>query len=184
MLFVDGENLTMRYQETLAEGRKPRNFVAHLQDIYVWSPRMTNIMYAGLPNVARVYYYTTVVGDRSKVDEIMQDLAALKFSSPSDTGMHTAQLVPFVFNKPKKSQKTRNVDIQIVIDMMRFSFSSAVDRIYLASGDGDYLPLISEVMRRGTQLELLAFKSGLNPKLTSAVDCLHLLDDFFFEDSC
>jgi uncharacterized LabA/DUF88 family protein len=182
MLFVDGENLTMRYQDTLKAGRKPRKAVTHLQDTYVWSPRVTHTQYSGLPNVVRVHYYTSVTGDHDKIDETCLALSRLSFASPSSDGYHNAQLVPTVFKKPKRSQKTRNVDIQIVIDVLRSSFTASVDRIYLASGDGDYLPLISEVMRKGTQLELLAFKSGLNPALESAVDRVHLLEDAFFED--
>ena len=182
MLFVDGENLTMRYQDILSSGRKPRRGVKHLQDTYVWNPRMTHGSYGGLPNVVRVYYYATVTGDQEKIEEIRLRLSGMSYASLSSGEMHSAQLVPVVFKKPKKSQKTRNVDIQIVIDVMRFSFGGAVDRIYLASGDGDYLPLINDVMRRGTQLELLAFNSGLNPALSSAVDRVHPLEDIFFED--
>jgi len=182
MLFVDGENLTMRYQETLAAGRKPRPSVVHLSDTYVWTQRVTHSPYANLPNVVRVHYYTSVTGDHDKIEEARQTLSKLAFASPGTSGYHNAQLVPTVFKKPKKSQKTRNVDIQIVIDIMRASFTGAVDRIYLASGDGDYLPLISEVMRKGTQVELLAFASGLNSALVPAVDRVHLLEDAFFED--
>ena len=90
--------------------------------------------------------------------------------------------MPIIFKKSSKSQKTRNIDIQIVIDVMRFAFTDSIDRIYLASGDGDYMPLIMEVMRRGKQVELLAFSSGLNGELSSIVDRVHRLDDSFFEE--
>ena len=182
MLFVDGENLTMRYQETVSAGRTPRKSVEHRPDTFVWSSRVTQTQYSGLPNLARVHYYTSVTGDYDKVEETRLALSRLSFASESTQSRHTAQLVPVVFKKPKKSVKTRNVDIQIVIDVMRYAFSGAVDRIYLASGDGDYLPLIAEVMRKGTQVELLAFQSGLNPALQSAVDRLHFLEDAFFQD--
>ncbi len=65
---------------------------------------------------------------------------------------------------------------------MRYAFTDAVDRVYLATGDGDFIPLISEVMRRGKQVELLAFSSGLSPLLRSRVDRLHIIDDIFFKD--
>jgi uncharacterized LabA/DUF88 family protein len=106
------------------------------------------------------------------------------FASPNAwAGSLSGQLVPVVFKKPKQSTKTRNVDIQIVIDVMRYSFAGAIEKVYLASGDGDYLPLIQEVMRRGTQVELLAFQSGLNPSLKKSVDRLHFLEDAFFEEA-
>jgi uncharacterized LabA/DUF88 family protein len=182
MIFVDGENLTMRYQESVASGRKPKGAVQHLQDTYAWSPLITHNRYSGLANVLRVHYYTSVTGDHDKVDETRAALSQMGFATQTGNGFHNGQLVPTVFKKPKQSKKTRNVDIQIVIDVMRYAFTGAVDKIYLASGDGDYLPLIQEVMRRGTQVEVLAFKSGLNPSLKPAVDRFHLLEDAFFED--
>jgi uncharacterized LabA/DUF88 family protein len=63
---------------------------------------------------------------------------------------------------------------------MRFAFTDEIDRVYLASGDGDYLPLIEEVMRRGKQIELLAFSSGLNYTLPYSVDSFNELDIVFF----
>jgi uncharacterized LabA/DUF88 family protein len=53
--------------------------------------------------------------------------------------------------------------------------------VYLASGDGDYLPLLQEVMRRGKQVEVLAFSSGLNEQLTYSVDRFLSLDEVFFD---
>ena len=55
--------------------------------------------------------------------------------------------MPVVFKKPKQSQKTRNVDIQIVIDVMRCAHSDQFEQIYILSGDGDYLPLVRELGR-------------------------------------
>jgi uncharacterized LabA/DUF88 family protein len=85
-----------------------------------------------------------------------------------------------VFKKPARRQKTRNVNIQIVIDMVRFAFTDEVERVYLASGDGDYLPLIAEVMRKGKQVEILAFSSGLNSAVPYSVDRFFSLDNVFF----
>jgi len=73
------------------------------------------------------------------------------------------------------------VDIQIIIDVMRHTFSQSYDVIYLFSGDGDYLPLIEEVMRQGKQVYISAFSSGLNEKLISRVDMFTPLDEDFFE---
>ena len=65
---------------------------------------------------------------------------------------------------------------------MRYVFTDAIDRVYLASGDGDYAPLTTEVMRRGKHVELLAFSSGLNSALLPLVHRVHNLDDQFFKD--
>lgn len=47
------------------------------------------------------------------------------------------------------------------------------------SADGDYLPLIQEIMRQGKQVNLGAFSSGLNPQLPVAVDNFYDLDEIF-----
>lgn len=182
ILFVDGENLTMRYQDMLATGRTPRQGIAYEQGTYIWSDRLTNKPYNGLPDLVRVHYYTSVVGDSDRVECTQRDIAAIHFASQGPDRRHEGQLVPLVFKKDKKSKKTRNVDLQIIVDVMRYAFTDAVDRVYLATGDGDFIPLISEVMRRGKQVELLAFSSGLSPLLRSRVDRLHIIDDIFFED--
>lgn len=180
ILFVDGENLTMRYQALLAAGMRPQQDVVHEQDVFVWHPKITRNVNFQLVKVVRVCYYTSIVGDEQQVTEVKRKLAQIQFETRADDGGMSGQIVPVVFKKPSKSQKTRNIDIQIVIDVMRFAFTDEIDRVYLASGDGDYLPLIQEVMRRGKQVELLAFSSGLNNALPYSVDNFFNLDPVFF----
>jgi uncharacterized LabA/DUF88 family protein len=182
ILFVDGENLTLRYQAMLAAGSVPRKGVIHTQDVFVWHEKID----VDLRKVIRVCYYTSIVGDEPQVVDIKKQLSQIQFTTIADDGGISGQIVPVVFKKPSKSQKTRNVDIQIVIDIMRYAFTDEIDRVYLATGDGDYLPLIQEVMRRGKQVELLAFSSGLNTTLPYSVDRFFDLDTVFFgeEDDC
>lgn len=181
ILFVDGENLTMRYQAMVGDKRVRRANVAHWPDVYVWHPELTRNADFQLRKVVRVCYYISVVGDDPQVVEVKRTLSQIQFETIGDDGGIAGQIVPIVFKKPAKHQKTRNVDIQIVIDVMRFAFADAIDREYLATGDGDYLPLIEEVMRRGKQVELLAFSSGLSNSLSYSVDNFFNLDPVFFE---
>lgn len=183
ILFVDGENLCMRYQEMLSAGYSPRPGIVHRPDTFVWHGRMTRTVNFQLCKIVRVCYYTSVVGDEPQVIEVKQQLSQIEFESRGDDGGMGGRILPVVFKKPAKSKKTRNVDIQIVIDIMRFAFTDAIDRVYLASGDGDYLPLIKEVMRRGKQVELLAFSSGLNEALRYSVDNFYSLDEVFFANN-
>lgn len=180
ILFVDGENLTMRYQAMVAAGSVPREPVFHVPDVFVWHEKITQNSHFELYKVIRTCYYASVVGDEKQVIEIKRQLAQIQFTTVADNGGISGQIVPIVFKKPARSQKTRNVDIQIVIDIMRFAFTDEIDRVYLASGDGDYLPLVEEVMRRGKQVELLAFSSGLNGALPYSVDRFFNLDSVFF----
>jgi uncharacterized LabA/DUF88 family protein len=72
------------------------------------------------------------------------------------------------------------VDISIALDALRHSYHRDVEAIWLFSGDGDYLPLIKDIMRNGTQVWLGAFSSGLNPALPPSVDRFVDLDQWFF----
>ena len=168
----------MRYQDMVASGRKPDPKVVHIADTFVWHPQV--IRWHELRKVIRVGCYTSVVGDDARVTEVRKSIAQTSYWSMADDSAMHGQIVPIVFKKPSRSQKTRNVDIQIVIDVMRYTFTDEIDRVYLASGDGDYLPLLQEVMRRGKQVEVLAFSSGLNEQLTYSVDRFLDLDQVFF----
>lgn len=179
ILFIDGENLVFRYQEMLSAGRKPLPDVVHLPDVLVWHKRMTT--YAAFL-FTRVCYYTSVVGDDDAVAATNAQIAKIVFRcSPNVEMDFTGQLVPRVFKKPAKSKKTRNVDIQIIIDVMRSAHATAHDLIFVASGDGDYLPLFEEVMHTGKQLYVAAFSSGLNPAIPYSVDEFFELDLLFFQ---
>lgn len=172
-LFVDGENLVLRYQAMLLAGRMPAEGVVHKKDVYVWHPGMASYFNNGF---RRINYYTSVVGAEELVTNTRAEIAAQRYQA----GSVMAQLVPFVYKKENRRDKNRNVDIQIVIDVMRASSADAYDLIFLASGDGDYLPLIAEAMRAGKQVFAAAFSSGLNPAIASSVDKFINLDEFFF----
>jgi len=181
MIFADGENLVMRYQDMVAAGRKPKSTVKHIQDSFVWSPKIT--LWSCF-DVQRVNYYTSVVGDDQKIHQMSDSISQVGYSFTYDPDPEipeaSAQIVPLVFKKDRQSRKTRNVDIQIIIDVMRHAISHDIEIVYLLTGDGDYLPLIHEVMRHGKQVYLSAFSSGLHPRLRSSVDLFSSLDDDFF----
>ena len=185
VIFADGENLVFRFQKMLDDGRRALPEVVHVPDCYVWSP--TIIWDPNHPEcqlISRIYYYTSVTGDDSRVAEVRSSLSQIEYMcrpDPTNFGVvRHAQLVPVVFKKPSQSEKTRNVDIQIVIDVMRCAHSDQFEQIHILSGDGDYLPLLKEVAHLGKQVRLSAFSSGLNSDLRSNVDRFTLLDDAYF----
>lgn len=78
------------------------------------------------------------------------------------------------------AEPPKPLDINITIDVMRHAYTDAVDVVYLLSGDGDFVELVSEVARSGKKVCLGALSSGLEPRLRYAVDRFILLDDLFF----
>lgn len=179
--FVDGENLVMRYQAMVDAGANPREGVVHVPNSFVWHPDVTTW---SCFDMQRVTYYTSASGDQQNVADLRKRIAGTHFdySHEFDHGVPqgSAQLVPKVFHKITKSQKTRNVDINIVIDMMRAAHTSSVELLLLLSGDGDYLPVIEECMRQGKTVWAMSFSSGLNQNIPTSVDLYVDLDDIFF----
>lgn len=135
-------------------------------------------------DIQRVTYYTSATGDQKKIDEIRYRIGKTTFEFDhefdNDIPKGSAQLVPRVYHKASKSRKTRNVDINIVIDMMRAAHTNSVELLMLLSGDGDYIPVIEECMRQGKTVWCCSFSSGLHPSLPSSVDLYETLDDILF----
>ncbi len=182
MCFIDGENIVMRYQAMVEEGHLPNAKVIHEKDCFLWHPQITTW---SMFNFVRVNYYTSTTGDALRIEALKNKIAGVEYSSAytHENGVPdaTAQLVPHVFHKPSKNTKTRNVDLQISIDVLRAAHLSNVELIYILSGDGDYVPLIQEVSRYGKEVWLGAFSSGLSPKLRYNVDVFQPLDEFSFK---
>lgn len=190
IFFIDGENLVMRYQSMVEEGRKPLNGILHERDIYVWH---SDIIKNEIRNILRVTYYTYATGSEEKLLEIKKQIQSIQYQFSGEKsggggrygGAHQTRgmgnVIPCVFKKNQQSAKRKGVDIQMTIDMLNSSLMENVDALYLLSGDGDFVPLIREVMRRGKQVYVMALSDGLNPELQVTADGFELLDSKIFQ---
>lgn len=187
MYFVDGENLVMRYQAMAANGQEPKENVIHEPDVFVWRDGVIGLSSARRPfdDIIRVTYYASCVGSDEDIAKVRQSIKKLTYrfraGMPTVAGTDTATIYPRVFKKPKKAMKSRAVDINITIDILRHTFDDSVDRITLISGDGDFIPLAEEVMRKGKLFTVMALSSGLNPNIPDSVDDFYCLDSEFFQ---
>lgn len=177
LAFLDGENLVARYQSSLEAGKVARPDVVHELDCFVWSPAFTQW---SLLNVVRVTYYAVVAGAEDRRTQI--EGAIGKLSYVCSDGQHTgsASVVPRVYRKESKERKSRILDIEITIDVLTAARDTPVDSILIASGDGDFAPLLREVQRTGKQVYLAAFSSGLSARLQANKDVFIDLDKLFF----
>lgn len=64
--------------------------------------------------------------------------------------------------------KKADWDVGIVIDAIRTAPS--VDVIVLASGDGDFIPLVEYLKNQGKRVEVIAFGRSASSKLQEAAD--------------
>jgi hypothetical protein len=178
MMFVDGENLTIRGQQfaaasglTLSEGRYWK------QDVYLWLPnlrgRQTRLMSGQIGHVSqtavRAHYYTSVTGDENLMLATQHALWELEFQ-------------PEVFKKPK-GQKSKGVDITLARDMLSHAYQDHYDIALVVAGDGDYVPLVDAVKKTGKIVALSFFGDayGLNESLKLAADDFFDLSSWFVE---
>jgi uncharacterized LabA/DUF88 family protein len=180
IVFIDGENLTIRYQGMVGEGRVPHASVVHRADVFVWNTQFA--LGEGIPgidtDILRVNYYTSAAGDEQTIADVRDEIASHRYGHYGDC-YGWCQLYPRVYKKENRSRKSRLVDINVTIDVMRSAYTNAVDVVYLFSGDGDFIELAAEVARSGKKICLAAFSSGLNPKLKAVADRFILLDNLF-----
>lgn len=173
MVFVDGENLVFRYQSMLKRGFIPRDDLVHEPDVYVWNESFT--LLAQQHEILRVTYYTYAIGDDTRLDAIRKELRTQRFARHMASRLPNS-VTPCVFKKLARGQNGKGVDIQLTVDVLSHVYKGNVDAILLLSGDGDYGPLIDEVLRNGVQVFLSAFSDGLNPTLRDRVDNIYELD--------
>lgn len=176
---VDGENLVFRYQEMLRHGRVPYEDNVHVTDAFVWNPRLL-----GAPitfDVIRVTYYTSVTGGTERAPAVKDAIQAQMYSCGDERTRSWHRLNAAVFSKSAQSKKTKLVDMRICIDALANTMNANMDVLYLVSGDGDFVPLVEEVMRHGVRVRVLALGDCVADSMKSAGDEFAYLDDMLFK---
>lgn len=178
MVFIDGENLVHRFQHMVTKGWVPHTRdLAHIPDSVIWH---SGFSIDGMTHeILRATYYTYVVGDTSRVEEVEAQIRGLPFNRHRNSPLPN-QLTPRVFKKEKKTAKSKGVDIAMVVDILVHVHAGNLDTVLLLSGDGDYIPVMTEVQRSGKQCYVAAFSDGLNPKLPIVADAFSCLDSTAF----
>jgi uncharacterized LabA/DUF88 family protein len=188
MLFVDGENLTIRGQKVaefyglqLKEGNLwQRDAFMWLKNVpahhFIWAPELNSSggYKSGNERVAatRCYYYTGVKGDDGKLTEVRRALRQLGFD-------------PQVFKKDKPNQTTKAVDISLATEILSLAHHEAFDIAVLIAGDRDYVPLLKAVKRTGKRVFVSFFagipEAGLSEELQLEADLFLDLTALFRE---
>ena len=182
LIFVDGENLYFRYKEMLNAGRTPRPDNIVIQDCFVWNQRVLN---DNIWSIKRLAYYTSVVGDDLLVRSVRERISGIMFTCITEKSAQThsttsGQIMPFVRKKSARSRKESVCDIAIAVDVMRACYREHAETIWIFSGDGDFVQLLTEVVHSGKRVYASAFSSGLNEEIRFVVDEFLPLDKHFF----
>ena len=169
MVFVDGENLAIRYYKILGE-QKSEGHIKFKKDVYVWSGHLNHALTNWGVEVIRKYYYTSVQGDIVKLESFEEELIACGIESPQ------------VFKKDK-GKGSKRVDISLATDMLSHAFRKNYDVAVLVAGDEDYIPLVEAVKAEGRRVVLWFVENGLNHALRRKADYYFDLGQILFEDN-
>jgi uncharacterized LabA/DUF88 family protein len=167
MMFVDGENLAIRYKAELGD-RQPTSHVVHVPDVMVWSMYASRIQ--GPEEYVRRHYYTSARGDELARDAVEKQLKGLGVEAPR------------VFPR-RKSGRSKRVDLTLATDMLTHAHRKNYDIAVLVGGDEDYVPLVEAVKAEGRRVALWALKSGLSAALLKAVDHYWDIGELLFRES-
>jgi hypothetical protein len=179
MLFVDGENFTIRAQKVAAgNALQLVEGPYFMRDVFAWFPNLrpttatTNNALTPThvqPHAIRAHYYASVPGSLERVTEVRTALWELGFQ-------------PQVFRKIRKEDPAKGVDIALTKDLLSHAYLDNYDVAVLYSGDGDYVPVVEEVKRLGKIVYVCAFgQEGLSPELRIASDMFFECGPFFVD---
>jgi len=159
MVFVDGENLAIRYGNARKQlGGPDRDGVTHIPNVAVrssaLSPRSSSL--SGT-RIIRKYYYTSVQGDPPAVQEVSERLKQQGFEAPR------------VFSK-SKTKGSKRVDISLATDMLIHASRKHYEIAVLVAGDEDYVPLVRAVQGEGARVHVWFLQDGLSPQLRHEAD--------------
>lgn len=154
MLFVDGENLSIRYKAALGDSPPVKHVICET-DTYVWSRYLSRLH--GPENYIRRYYYTSTTGDKQKIEKVEDELLGVGIDAPR------------VFHKIK-GKRSKRVDITLATEMLTHAHRKNYDIAILVAGDEDYVPLVEAVQREGRQVVLWMLDNGLSPALKKVCD--------------
>lgn len=183
IILIDGENLVLRYQDMVSRGARVkeslRTELQHVPGVYIWHHYLIGMPVPAM--VIRCLYYTSAVGDEPRIREINSTMRRSIYAFGHEGSYAWRALVPRVFKKENGSRSSKRVDIQICIDALTCADQGGIEEVFLFTGDGDFLPLIHELMRRNIRVNLCAFSSGCSEDIKTAGDTFTSLDDRLFE---
>lgn len=69
------------------------------------------------------------------------------------------------------------IDIELALSTYEFIMENYVEQVVLISGDGDFLPLVKRILKRGIAVDVMAIKASTSRKLAKFADCYWSYED-------
>ena len=170
MVFVDGENLAIRYKNFIdSNNQSIPDHVKYERDVYVWTQYANRHTHRDCALV-RSFYYTCARGDHERIENLNDELIDCGITDPR------------VFKK-NTNNRSKRVDITLATEMLSHAYRDNYDVAVLVAGDEDYVPLVQEVKRTGKQVALWFIGSGLSKYLHRESDIFLDMEFFLCRDS-
>jgi uncharacterized LabA/DUF88 family protein len=164
MMFVDGENLAIRFKAELGE-KQCGSHLIHVPDVFVWS-RFLSRQHDSQEWVRR-YYYTSARGDAQAREVYEEQLRSVGIEAPR------------VFPR-RSSRRSKRVDITLATEMLTHAHRGNFDIAVLVAGDEDYVPLVEAVKSEGRRVAVWFFENGLSQALRRSADHFWDIRDLLF----
>ena len=180
MLFVDGENFTIRATAVANErGVSLKEGPHYRKDVFAWMPGLSATHVLTQPQkgnrlekyAARAHYYASLVGSDETILDVRRALRAIGFQ-------------PLVFKRPANQKKSKGVDVTLTKDLLVNAFNDNYDVAVIVAGDGDYVPVVEELKRMGRTVYVTFFSeptAGLSEELRLSCDKFFSLSATFLK---
>lgn len=188
VIIIDGENILTRYSEMKKAGHTPREDNVLHGDYFVWNPA---VLMENMWDILRISYHTSMAGDDLKIEEAKKSIASVNYKCRAEVkGLYenkqlfrssSGRIVPRVRKRAARSRKESICDIAIAVEALRACYRDHASKIWIISGDGDFVSLYQEIMHGGKEVIVAALSSGLNRSVPVAVDHFIDLDPYLFQ---
>lgn len=160
-IYVDAQNIRIALEEMgVSDEFDPRHLVSLLDGQVV----------GGRPLVAmRIFIYNTIDAHASEEELAREQRYLDRLERLPD--------VQVVAGRTAASGHQKGVDVQLAVDALTDAFSGRVGVIVIASGDGDFRPLVESVRRFGPHVIVMSFEKTLSSALREAADRVILLPE-------
>lgn len=152
MIFIDGSNLYHGLKNNSESTKVDYEKLA--------------LCLCGKRKLIRVYYYNAPIKQRD-------DENKYKNQQRFFNKLKSLQYFEVRLGRLEKRGNTyieKGVDINIVVDMIRYAINDAYDTAILVSGDGDFESAVQMVKDRGKHVENAYFRKGFSHQLKTCCD--------------
>lgn len=176
VIFIDGSNF-YHITKNLLKDKKPNNFNFEKFVLFL----------AGNRKIIKVHYYNVPLDRKENEDTYMRQQRFFdKIKRLPNFNFVLCRMQKKRING-KTIYEAKEDDIQLAVDMVELAYNDSYDTAILVSSDGDFVPAIKAVKRKGKAVENIGFSNKFSYYLKQECSkCIILRRDImnkFFQSS-